>query len=89
LTAEAGGLGAVFTQEGQISAKDRRSRMRRYATGRLDFGRFDQEIVFSACDGKFWRGSPHRRYQQLFSLKFESIGFLFGAFNRGDSLGTE
>ena len=58
------------------SAKDGRSRLRRYAKGRLDFGRFDQEIIFSVCDGKFWRGSPHSRYQQLFLLKFESIGFL-------------
>jgi hypothetical protein len=66
LTGKAGGLGAVFTQKGQISAKGGRSRVRRYAKGRLDFGRFDQEIIFSVCDGKFWRGSPHRRYQQLF-----------------------
>jgi hypothetical protein len=55
----------------------------------MDFGRFDEEIILGVFDGKFWRGSPHRRYQQLFLLKFELIELLLGTFNLGDSRGTE
>jgi hypothetical protein len=55
----------------------------------MDFGRFDEEIIFEVFDGKFWRGSPHRRYQQLFLLKFELIELLVGTFNLRDSRGTE
>src|SRR5216683_571885 len=42
----------------------------------MKFQPLDREIIFWAFDGKFWRGSPHRRYRQLFLLKFESIEFL-------------
>jgi len=55
----------------------------------MDFGRFDEEIIFGVFGGKCWSGSPHRRYQQLFLLKFELIELLLGTFNLGDSRGTE
>jgi len=55
----------------------------------MDFGRFDEEKIFAVFDGKFWRGSPHRRYHQLFLLKCELIELLVGTFNLGDSRGTE
>jgi hypothetical protein len=48
-----------------------------------------ERYFFWVFDGKFWRGSPHRRYQQLFLLKFELIELLIGMFNLGDSRGTE
>jgi hypothetical protein len=32
-----------------------------------------ERLFFWVFDGKFWRGSPHRRYRQLLSLKFESF----------------
>ena len=82
-------LGAAFTQEGQfvpMIGGAARGGMRR-----------DDEIsaalieryFFWVFEGKFWRGSPHRRYRQLFLLKFEAVEFLLGTFDLGDSLGTE
>jgi hypothetical protein len=44
----------------------------------MKFQPLDREIILLGLRWQFWRGSPHRRYRQLFLLKLESIEVLLG-----------